>query len=198
MKHASIGFTEVNIPLFTDKMDAMMDEWCPSRQVPVLHDGPLVLWDSLAICEYLADKEGGNYLWPQDSTTRARARAMSAEMHSGFESMRSTMPMNCRRIVNGFEPNLETRIDINRVVQLFEDALQESGGPWLFGDYSVVDAMYAPVVSRFNTYQIQLPFESAQYAKRVLEDLHMQAWYAAAANEKQVLEQSEVPDAETV
>jgi len=112
--------------------------------------------------------------------------------------MRSTMPMNCRRIVNGFEPNLETRIDINRVVQLFEDALQESGGPWLFGDYSVVDAMYAPVVSRFNTYKIQLPFESAQYAKRVLEDLHMQAWYAAAANEKQVLEQSEVPDAETV
>ena len=198
MKHASIGFTEVNIPLFTDKMDAMMDEWCPSRQVPVLHDGPLVLWDSLAICEYLADKEGGIYLWPQDSTTRARARAMSAEMHSGFEFMRSTMPMNCRRIVNGFEPNLETRIDINRVVQLFEDALQESGGPWLFGDYSVVDAMYAPVVSRFNTYKIQLPFESAQYAKRVLEDLHMQAWYAAAANEKQVLEQSEVPDAETV
>ena len=198
MKHASIGFTEVNIPLFTDKMDTMMDEWCPSRQVPVLHDGPLVLWDSLAICEYLADKEGGISLWPQDSTTRARARAMSAEMHSGFESMRSTMPMNCRRIVNGFEPNLETRTDINRVVQLFEDALQESGGPWLFGDYSVVDAMYAPVVSRFNTYQIQLPFESAQYAKRVLEDLHMQAWYAAAANEKQVLEQSEVPDAETV
>ena len=198
MKHASIGFTEVNIPLFTDKMDAMMDEWCPSRQVPVLHDGPLVLRDSLAICEYLVDKEGGVYLWPQDGTTRARARAISAEMHSGFESMSSTMPMNCRRIVNGFEPNLETRIDINRVVQLFEDALQESGGPWLFGDYSVVDAMYAPVVSRFNTYQIQLPFESAQYAKRVLDDLHMQAWYAAAANEKQVLEQSEVPDAETV
>jgi len=202
MKHAGFQFSEVHIPLFGDKMEALMEKWSPSRQVPVLHDGPLVLWDSLAICEYIADKDENVSLWPEDSVERARARAMSAEMHSGFESLRNTMPMNCRRIVEGFEPDLETQIDINRIVQLFEDALQMSGGPWLFGDYSVADAMYAPVVTRFNTYKTSLPSESARYAKRVLDDLHMQAWFAAAANEKQTIEKSEVPDkvsgAETV
>ena len=120
-------------------------------------------------------------------------------MHSGFSNLRSALPMNLKAKHQGFKLWQGAKGDIDRVTEIWRDCLAQYGGPYLFGaGLTLADAMYAPVVSRFNTYKIQLPFESAQYAKRVLEDLHMQAWYAAAANEKQVLEQSEVPDAETV
>lgn len=194
MRHAQLSFDEIGIPLFTDESKALMEQWCPARKVPVLHDGPLALWDSLAICEYIADKVGDRALWPDRADERARARAMSAEMHSGFIALRESMPMNCRRIVKGFVPGLEAQIDINRVVQLFEDALQNSGGPWLFGQYTVADAMFAPLASRFQTYQVKLPALSQQYVNRTLEDQAMQDWYAAARLEKEVIQNSEVPD----
>jgi len=160
----------------------------------VLHDGPLVLWDSLAVCEYIADKVTDRSLWPERADDRARARAMSAEMHSGFTSLREAMPMNCRRTVHGFEPSLAVQIDINRIVQLFEDALQQSGGPWLFGHYTVADAMFAPIASRLTTYQIALPDLSQRYVERTLEDAPMLDWYDAAQRESARIEQFEVPD----
>lgn len=191
MHHAQIEFEEINISLFTEQGSAMLDKWCPAKRVPVLHDGPLVLWDSLAICEYIADKTTDRSLWPERADDRARARAMSAEMHSGFADMRRAMPMNCRRIVDGFKPPLEAQIDINRIVQLFEDALQR-GGPWLFGHYTVADAMFAPVASRFRTYQISLPVLSQQYVAQTLEDPPLQEWYKQAGEESAVIESSEV------
>ena len=194
MHHAKISFEEVNIPLFTDEGVALLDKWCPAKRVPVLHDGPLVLWDSLAICEYIADKVTQRTLWPARSDDRARARAMSAEMHSGFQALREAMPMNCRRQVKGFKPPLDVQIDINRIVQLFEDALQQQEGPWLFGQYSVADAMFAPVASRFHTYQIKLPALSQRYVDRTLNDEPMLDWYAAALAEDAVVERHEVSD----
>lgn len=192
MHHARLAFEEVNISLFTREGAELIDKWCPAKRVPVLHDGPLVLWDSLAICEYIADKVTHMSLWPERADDRARARAMSSEMHSGFTELRRAMPMNCRRVVDGFEPSLDTQIDINRIVQLFEDALQQSGGPWLFGHYTVADAMFAPVASRFHTYQIALPVLSHAYMERTLADSPMQDWYAQAMSEKAVIERSEI------
>lgn len=194
MHHAQLNFEEINIPLFTDQGATLIDEWCPAKRVPVLHDGPLVLWDSLAICEYIADKVTDRSLWPERTDDRARARAMSAEMHSSFAALREAMPMNCRRKVLGFKPSLEVQIDINRIVQLFEDALQQSDGPWLFGSYTVADAMYAPVATRFNTYQIKLPALSQRYVERTLNDAPMKDWFAAARDEEAVIEKAEVPD----
>lgn len=192
MQHAQLEFDEINVPLFTDEGAALIEEWCPAKRVPVLHDGPLVLWDSLAICEYIADKVTDRSLWPERSDDRARARAMSAEMHSGFEALRKGMPMNCRRVIDGFKPSLDVQIDINRIVQLFEDALQQCDGPWLFGQYTVTDAMFAPVASRFATYRINLPTLSQGYVNRVLADAPMQDWYKQARNEVAVIEHQEV------
>lgn len=191
MQHAQISFEEVNIPLFTEKGNELIDKWCPAKRVPVLHDGPLVLWDSLAICEYIADKVTDRALWPERASDRARARAMSAEMHSGFDKMREAMPMNCRREYQNFKPPLEVQIDINRIVQLFEDALSQ-GGPWLFGHYTVADAMYAPVASRFHTYGIKLPTLSREYVRRTLNDAPMKDWYQQAKAEPEVIERAEI------
>ncbi|MFK8078108.1 MAG: glutathione S-transferase family protein [Granulosicoccus sp.] len=197
MHHAQLDFEEINIPLFTKEGAALIDEWCPAKRVPVLHDGPLVLWDSLAICEYIADKVTDRSLWPERTDDRARARAMSAEMHSSFAALREAMPMNCRRLVKGFTPTLDVQIDINRIVQLFEDALQQSDGPWLFGSYTVADAMYAPIATRFNTYQIKLPALSQRYVDRTLNDAPMQDWFAASRAEDAVIDKAEVPDSIT-
>ncbi|MBX2835552.1 MAG: glutathione S-transferase family protein [Gammaproteobacteria bacterium] len=192
LKTAGYSFTEVNIPLDTPKGVAMLEEYCPAKKVPVLYDGPLVLWDSLAICEYVADKAPDAKLWPEDVRKRAEARSISSEMHSGFSVMRSAMPMNCRRKINGFKPSTECQIDINRIVQLWEQALNDSGGPWLFGSYSVADAMYAPVVSRFKTYQIGVPPLSAAYMQTVLDSDAIQQWYAEASRETEIIQSEEV------
>lgn len=192
MHHANVPFEEVNISLFTDQGREMIAKWCPAKRVPVLHDGPLVLWDSLAICEYVADKVTDISLWPERPDERARARAMSAEMHSGFADLRRGMPMNCRRVVEGYKPSLDVQIDINRIVQLFEDALQQSPGPWLFGHYSVADAMFAPVASRLRTYQIALPVLSQSYVAHTLADEPMQDWYEQARREAAVIEAAEI------
>lgn len=192
LKHARIKFDEVRIPLFTSEGDRMMEELCPAKQVPVLYDGRLVLWDSLAICEYLADKFPDKKLWPEAPNDRARARAMSAEMHSGFHELRSNMPMNCRRVVENFKPDLATEIDIDRIIQLIEQAMQSSKGPWLFGHYTIADAMYAPVASRFKTYGIHAPFLTQTYFEKVLADASMKQWYEDATHETEIIKQAEI------
>jgi len=192
MRHAELAFEEINISLFTEQGASLIEKWCPSKRVPVLHDGPLVLWDSLAICEYVADRNPEKALWPEAADARARARAISAEMHAGFVDMRQAMPMNCRRVVHDFKPPVNVQIDINRIVQLFEDALGQSGGPWLFGQYSVADAMYAPVASRFKTYNIKLPLLSQRYIDHTLNDPPIQDWYKAARLETAVIAKAEI------
>ena len=198
MRHAELEFEVVRVPLATEEGARLMAKLCPAGKVPVLNDGPLVLWDSLAICEYVADKARGAALWPDAVERRAEARAMSAEMHSGFGKLRRSMPMNCRRVVAGFEPDFDTRTDIDRLVDLFESALSRSRGrgegPWLFGRYSVADAMFAPIASRFRTYGIGVPPDTRGWIDATLDDPAMREWYAEAAAETETIENSEVPD----
>lgn len=192
LKHARIKFDEVRIPLYTTEGERLLEELCPAKQVPVLYDGRLVLWDSLAICEYIADKYPDKRLLPEAADDRARARAMSSEMHSGFQDLRTNMPMNCRRTVEGFEPDLATEIDIDRIVQLMEQALYDSKGPWLFGHYTVADAMYAPIASRFKTYGVRAPQRTQTYFEKVLNDASMQQWYEDATHEVEIIALSEI------
>jgi len=192
LKHARIKFDEVRIPLFTVEGEVMLDELCPAKQVPVLYDGRLVLWDSLAICEYIADKFPDKRLLPEAASDRARARAMSAEMHSGFHELRANLPMNCRRRVERFAPDLATEIDIDRIVQLIEQALLDSKGPWLFGHYTVADAMYAPIASRFKTYGVRAPKLTQTYFEKVLNDASMKQWYDEASHETEIIERAEI------
>jgi len=192
LRHARINFEEVRIPLFTNAGDLMLEELCPAKQVPVLYDGRLVLWDSLAICEYVADRHSDKTLWPEAADARAQARAMSAEMHSSFAALRTALPMNCRRTVTDFKPDLATQIDINRVIQLMEQALDDSGGPWLFGHYTVADAMFTPVASRFKTYGISAPVNTANYFASVLDDKPMRSWYQDAEHEAEIIDAAEV------
>jgi len=192
LRHARISFEEVRIPLFATDGEQMLDELCPAKQVPVLYDGRLVLWDSLAICEYVADRHKDKKLWPDAADERAHARAMSAEMHSSFTALRENMPMNCRREVGGFKPDLATQIDINRIIQLMEQALDNSGGPWLFGHYTVADAMFTPVASRFKTYGIKAPANTANYFASILADKPMLRWYQDAEHEAEVIDAAEI------
>ncbi len=192
LKHARIRFEEVRIPLFTERGTIMLEELCPAHQVPVLYDGDLVLWDSLAICEYVAEKFPDKRLWPENPQQRATARAMSAEMHSSFATLRSAMPMNCRRVINDVDIDSELQADINRMQHLLTEALNRSGGPWLFGHYTVADAMFAPVASRFHTYQVKPAEPVAQYFKRVLGDMSMQQWYSDAEHEAETISRAEL------
>lgn len=192
LKHARIKFDEVRIPLYTAEGEALLDELCPAKQVPVLYDGRLVLWDSLAICEYIADRFPDKRLLPEAPQDRARARAMSAEMHSGFQELRSKMPMNCRRRVERFVPDLATEIDIDRIVQLVEQALLDSKGPWLYGHYTVADAMYAPIATRFQTYGIRAPKLTSTYFEKVLADASMKQWFDEASHEVEIIERAEI------
>lgn len=193
LRMAGVDFDVVRIPLCTDETAGLLEQWCPAKQVPVLHDGRLVLWDSLAICEYVADRHPEKGLWPASPERRARARAMCSEMHAGFANVREHLPLNCRRPVAAVTPDLDTQIEINRLVQLFEDALDVADGDGLFGDWSVVDAMFVPVAARLHTYAIHVPPVTRAWMDRILGHPASREWYAAAAAESEIIERSEIP-----
>jgi glutathione S-transferase len=156
----------------------------PSGHVPVLKDDGLVIWDSLAICEYLAEKFPEARLWPQDPAARALARAAAAEMHSGFASLRGECPMELKVEPKVAELSEATHKDLRRIARLWSDLLQRFGGPWLGGaEWGIVDAYYTPVASRLRTYGVHLSdFGDAgrggEYAQRLLERPEFLAWQA--------------------
>lgn len=179
-RKAGFEFDEHLIYFDAPDYQAQIASWSPSRRVPVLVVGGLKVWDSLAICEYVAERTG--YGWPAEQADRALARAMAAEMHSGFASLRNECPMNIRarnRRVP-LTPGLEA--DIARIDAIWS-ACRASGGPWLFGACGVVDAMFAPVVFRFQTYGAALQPAARDYVAAALADADMRAWQAAAAGE---------------
>jgi glutathione S-transferase len=163
------------------------------RQGPVLIDGGVTLWESLAICEYLAERHPDKRLWAEDATARAHGRAISAEMHAGFAALRGDMCMNVRRVLPRRAVSAEVAADIARVEAIWSESLARYGGPFLLGAFSVADAMFAPVATRFKTYAVALSAASQQYADRLLALPAMQEWYAAAAAETEVLPQYEPP-----
>jgi glutathione S-transferase len=192
MKHLGLGFAERLVPLHTPEFARDVGAVSPTRRVPVLEHGSLVIWDSLAICEYACELAGRG--WPREREARAVARAVSAEMHSGFSMLRSQWPMNARAEGRRTAASAERAAEIARIEQLWSDCRQRFGadGPWLFGEYSVADAMYAPVVLRFRTYGAQLRDSSRAYVATVLEDAPMREWLAAARAESWIIEASEL------
>jgi glutathione S-transferase len=194
MRRFGVPFQEVVVPLYQPQSRDEIDQYGPSGRVPVLRRGDLCVWDSLAICEYIAELAGG-HCWPKDPEARAVARSVSAEMHSGFVNLRSEWPMNARarNRRTPMTPSLEA--DVDRVEEIWAECRSrfgKSGGPWLFGEYSIADAMYAPVVLRFNTYAAQVSETARWYMAAVIEDPVMQEWVHAAQQEPWTIEKSEV------
>jgi glutathione S-transferase len=189
MRQAGLAFREVRIPLYTPESKTQIRAYSPSGKVPCLVDGTLAVWDSLAICEYLAERHPQLELWPSDQRARAVARSMSAEMHSGFQHLRSNMSMNCRRQFPGVGCTVEVAGEIERIQRSWGEARERhgSGGPFLFGRFSIVDAMYAPVVLRFRTYAVQLNPVCRDYADAILALQPMQQWLADAQAETEVI-----------
>jgi len=189
MRQAGLVFHEVRIPLYTPESKAAIRKYSPSGKVPCLLDGGLAVWDSLSICEYLAEKHSTLSLWPADPHQRAAARSVSAEMHSGFQNLRQRMSMNCRRSFPGLGRTVEVAADIERIQQIWSDCRARFGqnGPFLFGAFSIADAMYAPVVLRFRTYAVQLDPVCRQYADAILALPALQQWVADGAAEAEVI-----------
>jgi glutathione S-transferase len=168
MTQAGIPFEEIVVWLDQDDTRANIARYSPSGTVPVLLDGELTVGDSLAICEYLAEKFPDKALWPPDAAARARARSLAAEMHSGFAALRANMTMNIRKRLPGRGMTPEVEADIARISGAWADALSRSAGPWLFGAFGIADAMYAPVVFRFQTYGVALSGGAADYQRTML------------------------------
>lgn len=192
LKHLGLSFEERLIPLDTAEFARDIAAISPTRRVPVLQHGELLLWDSLAICEYACELAGRG--WPRDRAARAVARSACAEMHAGFSILRSQWPMNARAHGRRTAANPERSADLTRIEDLWADCRRRFGGdgPWLFGEYSVADAMYAPVVLRMKTYGAHLRPDSSEYYATVLADAHMRDWLAAAEAESWTIEASEI------
>jgi glutathione S-transferase len=191
LKRTRIAFDEVVIPLYEPTSRQTVLKYSPSGKVPALRHGDLTVWDSLAICEYLADSFPALDLWPKDSTARALARSVSAEMHAGFQALRRHLPMNVRSSFPGRGVTPEVQADINRIMAIWRDCrgrFGEGRGAFLFGNFTIADAMYAPVVSRFRTYRIDLERDSQAYCDTILALPEMQEWAAAARNEPMIVE----------
>jgi glutathione S-transferase len=192
LKHLAVPFKEVLIPLDTPEFKDQVEKYGPSGRVPVLRHGTHCIWDSLAICEYLAELASKG--WPEERHARAVARSVCAEMHSGFTNLRLEWQMNARarNRRTPMTPGLEA--DIDRVDEIWNDCRRRfgAGGPWLFGQYSIADAMYAPVVLRFKTYSAQVSETARWYLATALEDAAMQEWVQAAQSEEWKLPASEV------
>ena len=191
MMQTGLAFDEVKIPLYADGHAAKIRKYSAAGKVPVLIDGATTVWDSLAICEYLAERHPDRQLWPADAAARAHGRSISAEMHSGFVALRTNMGMNVRRSFPGIGMTPEAAADIARIGDIWNDCLRRYGGPFLLGEFSLADAMYAPVATRFKTYAVTLPGAAQRYAEMLLALPAMRDWYAAANTETEVLPQYE-------
>ena len=186
LKRVGVPFEEVLVTLRQgETTSAEIGKISPSKLAPALKDGDLVVWDSLAICEYLAEKFPEAKLWPEDPALRALGRSISAEMHSGFQALRNECPMALDEEPRALEISEATQKDIRKIVERWNALLTRSGGPFLLGDWSIADAFWTPVATRFRTYQVDLSdygdTGAAQaYVERLLETPEFLEWERAA------------------
>ncbi len=181
LKVAGIEFEEILLPLYEPDARSQRLAFSPTGKVPLLIDGDLRVWDSLAIAEYVAEKFPDRGLWPSDVAARAMARSICAEMHAGFSAVRNALGMDIRARLQ-VEITPEVQAEIGRIVALWIECRSRfgAGGPFLFGQFSWADAFYAPVVTRFVTYSIPLPPVAQAYADTILTLPALQEWTAAA------------------
>jgi glutathione S-transferase len=194
MRQFGVPFEEIVIPLAQETTRADILRYSPSGKCPVLHDGDLAVWDSLAIIEYLAEINPELSIWPRARAARAQARALAAEMHSGFMGLRGSLPMNMRREVRRRELSEEVSADLARLEQAFSQARAAfgQGGPFLFGDFSAADAMFAPVVNRLHVYDVAVTDATRAYMDRIMALPAWQAWQTQAQAEPWVIGKYEV------
>jgi glutathione S-transferase len=191
LKQAGITFDEVVVRLRQPDTKARIAQYSPSGRVPYLRDGEVEVWDSLAICEYVAEMLPGGYLWPEDRDARAVARSVSAEMHSGFPALREHLSMDVAQTIHLPTIPADAQADIDRIQAIWSDCRarfgagsQGAAGPFLFGGFTVADAMYAPVATRFRTYGVALKPVCAAYVDAIMALPAMGEWIAAARLEK--------------
>ena len=171
-------------------LQARLGQYSPTARVPVLIDGEVVVWDTLAIDEYVSEQYLAGKGWPADVARRAKARAICAEMHDGFMGLRSELPMNCRAL-RTVHPSEDAKKDIARIEVFWASCMDEYGGPYLFGDFSIADCFYAPVVLRFKTYGISLSPSASQYQAFFLQDNTLNRWVTAGKAETEIVPEDE-------
>ena len=189
LAHHGVPFETLRLPLDTAEFRRRIGAYSPSRRVPVLVDGPRRVWDSLAICEYAAERWPGVRAWPDDPDARSFARSISCEMHSGFAALRAELPFNCRASGRRIAPGPASQTDIERVLTIWDEARRRhgQGGPWLCGAFGIADAMYAPVALRFLTYGSPGAAPAAEWVQTLTDDPPVQRGLAAAAAEPEVI-----------
>ena len=194
MKAAGIAFEEEVVSLDATDFKQRVSKVSATGKVPALADSGVQVWESLAILEYLAEKFPAARLWPTDPAARAQARAIAAEMHAGFGALRSHLPMNMWRPVRKRELTSAVHTNVERIDAMWTDCRQRYGsdGPFLFGAFGAADAMYAPVVARFQTYAVEIAGAARSYMDAVMALPAWSEWRAAALEEPWVLPEDEV------
>lgn len=189
LKHHGLPFDEVRIPLYREDTHERIAAYSPAGKVPVLVDGETTVWDSLAILEYLAERFPETAGWPNTRADRARARSLAAEMHAGFQALRTHCGMNCRRAPAPKALPETVQKDVARISQIWRDCRERnaSEGPWLFGRFTIVDAMYAPVALRFWTYRIAAGPLADEYVKTGLGHPAVAEWIEAGQAETELI-----------
>lgn len=191
-KFSGLEFEEIVVPPADPSIRAELLLLSPSILVPCLEHEGVRVWDTLAIAEYLNEVRPEAGLLPADRVARAHCRSVCGEMHSGFSALRSALPMNLRAHYPGFKVWERAQGDIDRIITIWRDCQIAYAGPYLFGARGMADAMYAPVVTRFVTYDVQLDVVSAAYCRTILALPEMQAWIAAARQEPDEIDELDV------
>lgn len=189
-----IPFDETKIWLFKNESKAELLKHSPAGKVPVLIFEGNKVWDSLAICETVAELYPEKHCWPEDSVKRALARTASSEMHSGFIALRNQLPMNCRKHIKVEKIDADLQADINRVIEIWSNcrSVNHQNGDYLYGSFSIADAMFAPVVIRLDRYGISVPDVVRKYMNSILEIPAMKQWIQDSREEKEVIEAEEI------
>jgi len=192
LRHLGLEFTEQQIPLDTPEFESEIGKFSPTRRVPVLVHGDLIVWESIAICEYASELAGGRG-WPAAPGLRAIARALTSEMHAGFSALRNACPMNARATGRRVPMTPALAQDLRRVDAIWSGCRRDHGerGPWLFGDFSIADAMFAPVALRVRTYGLPLSSLATRYYDTMLADPHLLEWIADSCRDTQVIPHDE-------
>ena len=194
MRQNHIDFTEKCVPLYTPDSDAELEKYGSDYKVPILLDGDLVVWDSLAILEYLSEQHLDGAGWPPDPAARAIARSISSEMHSSYVNVRHEMPMNVRKQFPGVTLSPAAEREVLRIVQLWQRCRREFGqeGEWLFGHFSIADAMFAPIALRLHGYNVPLQAVERDYVHTILNQPAIQEWIEAGKLEAEIIEDAEL------